>query len=63
MRATLEVVETAATQIQSGDGTFGRLLADPALYEETQAAIMTLRRLLADIQANPERFIGAVRIF
>src|SRR5690606_13324099 len=62
-RQTLAVVQRAAERLESGDGTLGRLLEDPALFEETQAAIATLRRMLADLQANPGRYIGEVRIF
>ncbi|MEX2584688.1 MAG: MlaD family protein [Gemmatimonadota bacterium] len=62
-REALAVVQRAAARIESGEGTLGRLLEDPALYEETQAAISTLRRILADLQANPARYIGEVRIF
>lgn len=63
LRATLAAVERVVARVESGDGTLGRMLDDPALYEETQATIATLRRILADIQANPARYIGAVRIF
>jgi hypothetical protein len=38
-------------------------MEDPALYEETQAALATLRRLMADVQANPGKYIGAVKLF
>lgn len=62
-REALATLRRAAARIEEGEGTLGRLLEDPALYEETQAAIATLRRVLADLQANPERYIGAVRIF
>lgn len=62
-RLALETLRRAAARIEEGEGTLGRLLEDPALYEETQAAIATLRRVLADLQANPARYIGAVRIF
>ena len=37
--------------------------ANPAIYEEMQATIATLRRVLADLQANPGRYIGEVRVF
>lgn len=50
-------------KLQQGDGTLGRLLEDPALFEETQRSIVTLRRLLADVQTNPARYIGAFRPF
>jgi phospholipid/cholesterol/gamma-HCH transport system substrate-binding protein len=62
-RQTLAIVQRAAARMESGDGTLGRLLEDPALFEETQAAISTLRRFLADIQANPERYLSELRFF
>ena len=62
-RATLAGLQAATEQLENGDGTLSRLLADPALYEEMQATITTLRRTLADIQANPARYIGSLRLF
>jgi phospholipid/cholesterol/gamma-HCH transport system substrate-binding protein len=59
-RVTLATLQRAAAGIEQGDGTLGRMLHDPALYEEMQATITTLRRLLADVQANPGRFIGEI---
>lgn len=63
LRETLAVVQRAASRLEQGEGTLGRLLEDPSLYEETQAMIASLRRVLADIQANPGRYVGEVRIF
>ncbi len=63
LRQTLASLEGVVSGIESGDGSLGRLIQDPGLYEETQATIATLRRILADIQANPGRYIGEVRIF
>ena len=62
-RAALGTLQRAAAKIEEGNGTLGRLIADPALYEETQRAIVTLRRLLADLQQNPGKYIGEVKIF
>jgi phospholipid/cholesterol/gamma-HCH transport system substrate-binding protein len=62
-REALATLRRAAARIEQGEGTLGRLLEDPALYEETQAAVATLRRVLADLQANPGRYISEVRIF
>jgi phospholipid/cholesterol/gamma-HCH transport system substrate-binding protein len=62
-RLAVATLQRAAARIEQGEGTLGRLLEDPALYEETQAAIASLRRLMADVQANPARYIGALRIF
>lgn len=62
-RQAMATLQAAAARIEQGEGTLGRLLEDPALYEETQAAISTLRRVLADLQANPGRYISEVQIF
>ena len=62
-RAAMTSLQTAMAALQNGDGTLGRLLEDPAMYEEMQAAIATLRRLMADIQANPGRYIGELKPF
>jgi phospholipid/cholesterol/gamma-HCH transport system substrate-binding protein len=62
-RSALATLQLAAERIEQGNGTLGRLMEDPALYEETQAAIATLRRLMADVQANPARYIRNVRVF
>ena len=62
-RKAIGTLGLAMQRIQEGNGTFGRLLADPALYEETQRAIATLQRLLADIQANPAKYIGQLQVF
>lgn len=62
-RGALATLQRAAARIEQGEGTLGRLLEDPALYEETQAAIATLRRVMADLQANPAKYIGAIKIF
>lgn len=62
-RAAMATLQRAAAKIEQGQGTLGRLVEDPALYEETQRAVATLRRLLADIQANPGKYIGQFKVF
>lgn len=61
-RQAAETLNKAMAAVQEGNGTLGRLLADPALYEETQRAIATLQRIMADVQANPGKYIGEVRL-
>ena len=61
-QATLAKVSQAASAFGQGGGTFGRLLEDPALYEELQRTITSLNRLLADVQSNPARYIGELRV-
>jgi phospholipid/cholesterol/gamma-HCH transport system substrate-binding protein len=62
-RSAMATLNRAMTAMEQGNGSLGRLLNDPALYEETQRAIVTLRRLLADIQQNPAKYIGELQIF
>lgn len=51
------------TQMSSQQGTIGRLMQDPALYEEFQRLVTTMQRLMADIQANPGKYIGELQVF
>jgi phospholipid/cholesterol/gamma-HCH transport system substrate-binding protein len=59
----MTTLNQAIQKINEGNGSLGRLIADPALYEETQRAIATLQRLLADIQQNPGKYIGQLQVF
>ncbi len=61
-RVAVATLQRAAERMENGDGTLGRLMEDPALYEEMQASITSLRRLMADIQANPARYLRNVRV-
>lgn len=50
-------VNTLLEQIQGGDGTVGRLLTDPALYESLTEASDNLASLLADLEQYPGRYV------
>jgi len=43
--------------MERGEGTLGRLSTDESLYEEVEATVRTLRELLADVKANPGRYL------
>ncbi len=43
---------------ESGDGSVGKLLGDPALADGAIEAVQELRALLADIQENPRRYLS-----
>ena len=62
-RTALATLQRAALRLEQGEGTLGRLLEDPALYEQMQQSLGTLQRLMADLQANPGRYIGEVKLF
>lgn len=52
----LEAGDSILTRVQEGRGTLSMLASDSALYHEATGAIQQLRKLLADIQANPRRY-------
>lgn len=52
----LEASDSLLTRVQQGRGTLSLLASDSALYHEATGAVQQLRKLLADIQANPRRY-------
>ncbi len=65
LSATGERLDVAAASLgtilgrmERGEGTLGRLSTDDALYVNLNAAAETLNTLLADLQANPGRYIN-----
>lgn len=48
--------DSMMSRIASRSGTIGLLVADSALYVETQLTMIQLRQLLSDIQANPRKY-------
>jgi len=47
---------------QSGNGTIGKFMTDSTLYNDTHRLLRQLDSLVADIKANPKKYIN-VRIF
>jgi phospholipid/cholesterol/gamma-HCH transport system substrate-binding protein len=47
---------------QNGNGTIGKLLSDSLLYTDIRHTVATMDSLLADIKANPKKYIN-LRIF
>lgn len=52
----MQGADSVMARLQGGSGTLGMLVADSALYVETTSAVIQLRELLADIQANPRKY-------
>lgn len=57
MANTVSSLNTILGRLERGEGTLGRLTTDDSLYEELEATARTLRELLADIKANPGRYL------
>lgn len=43
--------------VQAGKGTAGKLLKDEAFYRNVNGTMSSLERLLADLRANPKRYV------
>ena len=48
--------------LQSGEGSAGKLLRDEQLYDRTNSLLMSVEELVRDIKANPKRYIN-VKVF
>lgn len=55
-------VRSLLKQIQSGNGTLGKLASDSSLYVSLRHSIASMDSLLADFKANPKKYIN-LRIF
>lgn len=52
----VEGTDSVVQRLRDRTGTLGLLVGDSTLYVETTRAVSELRRLLADIQANPRKY-------
>lgn len=48
--------DSLLTRLAEGRGTLGMLAQDSVLYQETALTVRELRKLLADLQANPRKY-------
>ncbi len=60
--ATRQQVNAVLAKIDSGPGTAGRLLNDPTVYVQMDSVLRRLDALVADVKANPRRYIN-LRVF
>jgi phospholipid/cholesterol/gamma-HCH transport system substrate-binding protein len=51
-------LETVVGRLERGEGTLGKLSADASLYDNTTQAVTALNELIADIRANPRRYLN-----
>jgi phospholipid/cholesterol/gamma-HCH transport system substrate-binding protein len=55
-------MDTLVGRTTAGQGTIGRAMRDPSLYANGDSLLMELRALVADVKANPRRYVS-IRIF
>lgn len=58
LNASLAKTNEILDKINSGEGSVGALLQDPALYENLAKASSSLDRLLIDFRNNPRRYVS-----
>ena len=52
------VIQKVSDKVNRGDGTLGRLVNDPKLYEDAKASVTELKALIEDIKKNPKKYIN-----
>jgi phospholipid/cholesterol/gamma-HCH transport system substrate-binding protein len=52
LEAILKKVDTLLDQVQSGQGTIGKFLVDPALYDKAEGAVNEAQKLLGTLNSN-----------
>jgi phospholipid/cholesterol/gamma-HCH transport system substrate-binding protein len=62
LKSTSTRLDNVMGKIETGDGTMGRLLNDPGVYNELRQSLARLDSLIADVKANPKRYIN-VKVF
>jgi phospholipid/cholesterol/gamma-HCH transport system substrate-binding protein len=62
VQATNSQVQGLIEKVNTGNGTAGRLLNDPALFEQMRVTLARVDSLIIDLKANPRKYIN-VRIF
>lgn len=58
LAATLANLNELSTQLKNPDGSLGRLMSNPELYDNLNATVSSLDSLLVDIKRNPKRYIN-----
>ena len=54
---TISKFNAIASQIESGEGSVGKLLKDEKLYGNLEGASKQLEQLLQDMKLNPKRYV------
>ena len=57
LEGTLDRFKSIASQIESGEGSVGKLLKDEELYDNLAGASLEIEKLLEDMRLNPKRYV------
>lgn len=62
LATTVSRADSVLVKANSGSGSLGLMLNDPALYRNSDSLVTELRALVADVRKNPRRYLN-VRVF
>jgi len=51
-------LQNVSRKIDRGDGSLGKLVNDPRLYDDAKASVTQLRALIEDIKKNPKKYLN-----
>ena len=51
-------LQSVSTKIDDGDGSLGKLVNDPRLYDDARETVAEFKALIADIKKNPKKYIN-----
>jgi phospholipid/cholesterol/gamma-HCH transport system substrate-binding protein len=57
LSATSAKLNATLDKVSSGPGSMGKLMNDPAMYDDIRALVARLDSLMADFKANPRKYI------
>jgi len=57
LRNTLDKVSRMADQLEAGQGTAGRFLKNPSIYNNTDQLLLETRTLVKAIRENPKKYL------
>jgi len=50
-------LDNVLDKVNSGEGTLGQLLLNPALYESMDGTMREVQGMMKDFRANPKKFL------
>lgn len=62
MNSSLDQLQQILNKVNAGEGTAGRLVNDPSLYNNIDSLSIELRTLIQDLTENPGRYLRHVRL-
>jgi phospholipid/cholesterol/gamma-HCH transport system substrate-binding protein len=54
---TIEKLSAIADRLEAGEGSAGRLLKDPSVYNNTDQLLIETRNLIKSMRENPKKYL------